>query len=706
MQPDADARQVIERYKHLLESKQDSGEFSFPLMSQEYGIFREEALEKSVTFYERMCVAFGNFLHVRVAPDEHRKLQESITTAHLDVTPDQAIGFGTLLAVLLLAAGLVLGGASYAFGVLGDYVFVMFLFMVGGVLLIKPLTRLPLYFAQRWRLAASNQMVLCILYLVIYMRHTSNLEHAIKFAGEHIGMPLSLDFKKVLWDVETGNFVTIKESLEHYLAGWKTYNLEFVEAMHLIEGSLFETQETKRIDTLEKALQVILDGTYERMLHYAHNLKSPITILHMLGVILPILGLVIFPLVGSFLGGLVKWYHLAFLYNLLLPLLVFFLGTQLLSARPTGYGHSTSSAFRSPSTQMDKQPGASPAFWGLVVGGVVVLFSFLPFFLHWVAPHYDAEFLGQSFLDYKDGAGPYGFWALIISLLLPLGLAAGFGLYFLLKTKKNLEFTKRTDLLEKDFSGGLFQLGNRIGSGVPAEQAFGNVARTLQGTPTGDLFQLIDTNIRSGGMSIKQAIFDSKTGAILYYPSSLIQSTMKVLVESAKKGPAIASRSLITISQYTDRIKQVNERLKDLMADVLSSMTSQITFLTPIIAGIVVGVGSMVVTIINILSEQFKTVGLEEGGFTGGVGALASILNITDVIPGYQFQAVVGIYVVELTILLTLLGTSIERGVDDVTSQYRIGKNLFTSVGLYVVISLVGVVLFNLLAGAVGAVGR
>src|SRR3989338_430918 len=113
-----------------------------------------------------------------------------------------------------------------------------------------------------------------------------------------------------------------------------------VTSFHLIESSLYEPTESRRLDLLDKALNVILEGTYEKMLDFAQTLKNPITMLHMLGVILPILGLVIFPLVGSFLGGLVKWYHIALLYNLILPVLVFAYGYSMLIKRPTGYGES------------------------------------------------------------------------------------------------------------------------------------------------------------------------------------------------------------------------------------------------------------------------------------------------------------------------------------------------------------------------------
>ncbi len=706
----ADVRDVLEKYQHYLEEgRLSQDEFGTPLMSKDYETFRREALEQKVTFYEQLCATFGHLLQVTARPAEMQKLQESIATSHLQITPQQAVGFGTFFSLLLIFLGVVIGGASFAFDVFGDYVFVMLLFVVSGALLLKPMTQLPHYFAQRWRLAASNQMVMCILYLVIYMRHTSNLEHAIKFAGEHVGMPLSLDLKKVLWDVETGLHVTIQDSLEAYLHGWKNYNLEFVEAVHLIEGSLYEGQEAKRLEMLEKALQVILDGTYDRMLHYAYTLKSPLTILHMLGVILPILGLVIFPLLGSFLGGLIKWYHLAFVYNLVLPLVVFFLGYRLLSQRPTGYGQGELlkqyASLRASQGVLGEGTPLHPLFLGGMVIALFVFVGLLPFFVHWVNPGYDVEIMGWKFLDYKGEYGPYGFWALLFSLLLPIGLAVGIGLFYWLKTRKLIEITERTDLLEKEFSGGLFQLGSRIGSGVPVEAAFGSVAENMKGTPTGDFFALVSNNIRNAGVGLRQALFDPQIGAVFTYPSHFIESSMKVLVEGAKKGPVVVSRSLVTISQYMDRIRQVNERLKDLMADVLSSMTSQITFLTPIIAGIVVGVGSMVVTILNLLNEQFQTVGLEEAGFTGGISAIASVLNIQDVIPGYQFQAVVGIYVVELIILLTILSTAIERGVDDTTTRYRIAKNLFRGTALYVVIALIGIIVFNLLASAVGTVG-
>ena len=89
----------------------------------------------------------------------------------------------------------------------------------------------------------------------------------------------------------------------------------------------------------------------------------------------------------------------------------------------------------------------------------------------------------------------------------------------------------------------------------------------------------------------------------------------------------------------------------------------------------------------------------------GGLAAVLDVLNIKDIIPGYQFQIVVGIFVVEVGIILTVLSSGIENGLDDVISRNRIAKNLFLSVGLYFLVSLVSILVFSILASGVANVG-
>ncbi len=542
--------EIMKRYGSKLDSSLDISTSVIPTnesFSREYTIFRKEALSEEFTIYENLCNVAESIIKVEPKPEARKKLEKAIEDAHLDITPEGALSLATLVAVItFLIAGTISLVTFLIGGLDGMAIFSPLLIIAVGAFVIKPISNIPEYIATKWRLEASNQMVLCILYVVMYMRHTSNLEHAIKFAGEHIGNPLALDLRKVFWDVEAGKYSTIKESLDSYLLKWRDYSLEFVEAFHLIEESLYEPDEQKRVALLEKSLEIMLEGTYDKMLDYAHDLSSPITMLHMLGVILPILGLVIFPLMASFLQGAVKWWHLAILYNLLLPAFVYFYGTNLLAKRPTGYGE-TNIIEDNPEYEKYKKVsfGAiliDPKIIGFFIGSFFILIGLLPIIMHFINPNFDITFgegaLKTILFDYKGDnkdIGPFGVGALVLSLFVPLGIALGYGTYCKLSTKNLIEIKENTNKLEKEFAGSLFQLGNRVGDGMPVELAFGKVAENMQGTQTGNFFRVVSINIRKLGMDVKEAIFNEDRGAIVYFPSSLIESSMKVLIESSKK---------------------------------------------------------------------------------------------------------------------------------------------------------------------------
>ena len=693
-----------------------------PIFSREYQLFKKELMPKPLGFYEKACNFSENLIKIKPKQTTAEKLQKSINISHLDITPTGAVSFSILGPLLFIILTTVLSLVLTK----GFFFIVISLFV--GLMLISILSSLPNLIANNWRMKSSNQMVLCIFYIVTYMRHTSNLENAIAFAAEHLSPPLSLDLKKVLWDIETQKYDSMKDSLDVYLETWREWNMEFIESFHLIESSLYEPSEARRVELLDRSLDVILEETYEKMLHYAHDLQSPITMLHMLGVVMPILGLVVLPLVVSFMET-VRWYHLSVLYNVLLPLGIFYLAKNILSTRPTGYGDTDISEENPELKKYRKvlvnlgplELKISPLIIAMIIGGVLLLIGFSPILMNLVGIP-DVGFgsndpnsvCGNTFclLEYRLSAtndvdnshygkivGPFGLGASLLSLGIPLGLGLGLGMYFKLKSKNVIEIRNKAKKLEKEFASALFQLGNRLGDGIPAELAFERVSNTMQGTISGSFFQMVSVNIRKLGMSVKEAIFNQKTGALLYFPSRIIESSMKVLITSVKKGPKIAAQALINVARYIKEIHRVDERLRDLMADIISSMKAQIKFLTPVVSGIVIGITSMITTILSKLSGLFPETG--DAGATAITGA-SNIANMFgDGVPTYYFQIVVGIYVVQVIYILTIVTNGIENGSDNLSENYNLGINLTKSVILYCMISIVVMLLFNSIAGKV-----
>ena len=281
---------------------------------------------------------------------------------------------------------------------------------------------------------------------------------------------------------------------------------------------------------------------------------------------------------------------------------------------------------------------------------------------------------------------------------MPLSFGISLGLYYKLKSKNVIKIREKAKQLELEFAAALFQLGNRLGDNLPVEIAVGKVASVMEGTVSGSFFQLVSLNIQRLGMGIEKAIFDPMHGALASFPSNLIESSMKVLTQAIKKGPLIAAQALTNVARYIKEIHKVNERLKDLMADIISSMRSQIKFLTPAIAGVVIGITSMITSILGKLSLLLQNT-VDTGSEAASSAQLFELFG--QGIPTYYFQIVVGIYVVQITFILTIISNGVENGSDKLNERYLLGNNLIRSTILYVLISGAVMISFNLIAGRI-----
>ncbi|MBL7059269.1 hypothetical protein ISS08_02350 [Candidatus Pacearchaeota archaeon] len=692
--------EVLQKYSGKIEGQIKTSGVPKSDYSSQYVKFKKE-MAPDISRYERWASSLGSFIRLKVSEKDEEKIKKQLDIAHLDIEPWQSLtlavmAFATVFMIGLLGsvAVVLIDGSIEAFPAL-----FFFLMVVLSLFLFYFVSGYPTRLANKWRLKASSQMVPAILYIVVYMRHTPNLEKAVAFAAEHLQEPLSLDFKKVFYNVEVGKFSTIKESLDEYLDGWRDYSIEFIEAFHLIENSLFEPDTGRRITTLEKSLQVVLDGVYDKMLKFTHNVRAPITNVYMLGVVLPTLGLALLPLASAMLGGIIQWYHIFILFNLIIPFLVFYLTDQVLLLRPGGYGES-SLLERNPLYAKYRDNSVYSKYFLIVLpliilGLLPLIFQFTPLpSLLGLQTDYTFAELGLSyfgdepffgFITLEDGSvmGPFGAGALILSMLIPLGVALFFSMAFKEKTKDLIKERDKTKQLESEFNNSLFQLGNRLGNGVPPELAFGKVAESSKGLMTEDFFRRVNYNIRQMGMGIQKAIFDPQRGAISYYPSDLISTSMRILIESSKKGLKIAAVSLMNISEYVKNIKKITIRLNDMLAEIISDMKSNMTFLAPLLSGIVIGLSAMITSILSKL--KMGDPGTQAA--LGGMAAVVDIFDISAMIPPYYLQLSIGLYLIQIIFILTSTLVTINSGEDQLQKTHRTASNLKKGVGLYFIIA-------------------
>jgi hypothetical protein len=701
--------EILKKYSSKIESQMQS--YSDEDYSKDYDKFKREMIPEMKP-YEKWAKALGSYMKVKLSPKEYIRLKNNLDAGHLEITPSQAaLTSLTVLIMGILAVVMI----SAIFYILYESYSILFIFLgfVASLFLYYYISLMPARLASEWRLQASSQMVPSILYMVVYMKHTSNLERAVAFASEHLEGPLALDFKKIFYDVEIGKFQTIKQSIDSYLESWKDYAPEYIESFHLIESSLFEPSESRRIEILEKSLQVILDGIYEKMLKYSRSVRSPLTNIYMLGIILPTLGLALLPLASTILGGNLRIEHFFIMFNIIVPFFVFYLTSEVLLKRPGGYGES---AILELNPDYYKYSSRKPWLTAAMISLPLLLIGLIPLIMQIefitsalsLQSDYSLGELGFpifqdmklfGYLQTPNGLkGPFSPIATILSLFIPLSLALFFSITYKLKTRDLIKSREKTKILEQEFTNSLFQFGNRLGDGIPAEIAFAKVAESTQGQITQQFFLQVNQNIQQLGMSIDSAIFDKRRGAIIYFPSALISTSMKILIESAKKGLKVAAQSLMSISVYLKNIEKINQRLRDLLAEVISDMKSNMTFLAPLLAGIVVGLGVMISTILIKLQDINQIANTGDSTGVTSFSEITKIFNVAEMIPPYYLEIIIGFYIIEIIFILTTTLVTIDAGKDSLKEKNQISKNLITGAVFYLLTALVSVSALALLS--------
>ena len=635
------------------------------IVSREYKIFREEERFRSLprSLYEKACRTSVRVLKIEPDADTRKKIQSAIEFSHLHVTPQGVASLTMLFAffislplLLLVALDLVgLPGISVGHGILGLIILIPFIYY---------LYTYPLRLKKKYELEAGSEIVTMILYMAMYMRNIPNLEGAVKFASENLTGVISYELRKLMWDLETRRYTTVEQALRAYAEKWEK-NREFVESIELLVTSLGQLGE-RRLGMLDEAVDLVLQGHREKTKHFNQNLKMPVAIVHAIGILLPVLGLVLFPIVSVFLD--VKAIVLFIGYDIILPFILFFIITNILEVRPVTYSKIDIS--ENPDLPAEGKffyKGRQLRAWpfGLVVGAVITALG-----------------LALFMVEGQDG--------ILSAVLIVAGPVYGVALYYLLLSKKRLELREKTRAIEDEFAEAVFQVGNEIRGGVPIEMSMERSMKRIEALHIKDLFRRALNNMRNLGMTFDKAFFDREYGAIRYYPSKLIKSVMKTVVETTKKGVRTAAAAMISVSTYLKNIHTTQEEVREMLADSVSSLKFQAYFLSPFISGVIVTMAILIIRILQQLGERLDTAAL------GGAASVPFLPSFGQVnISTFEFVLVIAIYLVETAFILSYFINGIESGADEIgrkaTTAYTLMIGYFVfCVSLFATLAIFG----------------
>lgn len=634
----------------------------------EYLTFLEELKQKPVTTYEKACEFAEK--HIGINPDAKAKakIEESLKAGYTNATPKGVFSLtilATLTALFLVTFSIVFLNIGTVFGIFG----VLTIFVVLWYFYNYPSSR-----AKSTGIKMSSDSVLAILYMIIYMRSSPNMEGAIKFAAQNLEGPLAWDLRKLLWDIETGKYASADNALVDYVFKWKNKNREFSEALNLLRGSFVEP--ARRELVYEETLNVILNGTRERAKHYAADLRTPMTLIYAMGVLLPVMGLVLFPIILIFISEYVKPSFVLFGYDILLPALLYFIVDHLLSSKPP--------TFSPP--DISKAKGVPP------MGKVSLFGKFLPILPLSLIIAIPIFLLGWAGISNTDTYSSVSY-----SLLVVLGASLAIVSYAFLDSYQKIKVRKDIERIEDEFATALFQLGNAISGGAPLESAIDKAKENLKEMKIADMFDIISLNMKKFGYTFEEAIFNKDVGAIWFYPSKLIHSIMQTVIQSARKNIRSAASSMVVISRYLKGVHEVKEEIDEILGETTSSMKFLAMFLAPMVSGITVTLAVVILQILQKLGAAMQSITAAAGSMNSYQTfflipwAMGGTLPIT---PSF-FQIIVGIYMIETGVLLAVFLNGIAYGDDPVGMRQSIWTILIFAILIYIISWLVTYSMFG-----------
>ncbi|MBW6462466.1 MAG: hypothetical protein K0B07_05475 [DPANN group archaeon] len=641
------------------------------------------------TFYEKMCALSEKMFKIDLDKKSKDAINIAIDFTALKITPEGVAGFSVMALLFFLVLGVL---TLFIPPFIAPNLIKIMMFAMGPITALY-IFKYPNNMATSVRIKSSGELVMVVLYMIVYMKTTPNLEGAVRFAAQSATGKVGRDLTRMLWRLENGEIQTIDEGLMEYVVQWKNYNREFMDSIEFIRASMRETNLARRENMLDKSVNMILEGTNEKMKHYSRELQMPITVIHGLGILLPIMGMIIFPLASIFLGDSIPYLvtYLIFGYDILIPLVVYVFMKNILDRRP-----STKTV-----VDISNHPDAMPLnkmrigktivpVWpfALISGGIIVFIGILMLITFYNVDNTLIENPIQRLIVSN----------LFHSLIIIIGIAVGLIVYYWGTSFQKIKIIKEIQKIEEQFESALFALGNRLAGGMPLELSLAKANDDTKDLEISGLLRGTVKNMSQLNMTFHQALFDKKYGSLFYYPSKLIHTIMQAISEAVDKGTKATSMTMLVISEYLRNIRTTQEKIDDILSETSSSMKFQAYVLVPMISGVVVSTSQIIMTMMFKIDSSMKDL---DAASLAGSNPMGMMIDLESATQPWILQLLVGIYVIEILILLSMFVIKITDGDDKIKQNDLIWHVIIIGIIMYVIVlAMVSVIFGGLISTA------
>ncbi|MEW6221899.1 MAG: hypothetical protein AB1476_01060 [Candidatus Hadarchaeota archaeon] len=480
---------------------------------------------------------------------------------------------------------------------------------------------------QEENLKAAGETPALVGYITMAMKLNPNLERACGFAAGILSGKMGRELRRKISEGNLRLYSGISDVISNFAKKWDGACPELGRALDLIQSSTNERVQSSRARTLDRAMNLALEGARDRMRKFSSSIHLPVLLLYCMGVLVPLILVGILPVL-SVMGGGLGLVQIVALYCFILPLLVYVLSRQILSKRPSG--------MEPPILSVE---GFSPRPL-LASASVAIPFLVPAFFIR----------------DTPDVSGLAALWGVVLAV----------SVYFFLTSAPAFRRWKEALEMEEQLPDALIHVGNRVAEGRPAEEAFEQHSRSSGGKGLGRVLGRAAASVRVGGMGLRASLFDESRGALREVHSEVVRGVLGMLVDFMEKSTRAAGEAMLQAAEHLRKLGEVRAEMRRMMEEVVGSMRSVALFFGPLVA-------SVTARMQGVLSSK-----------------AASATFLGSGMPPTAFFLVLAVYTVILAALLTDFSVQLEFGEDRVARRVAVASAIPVALGVFTAGSILG----------------
>jgi len=526
-----------------------------------------------------------------------------------------------------------------------------------------------IYYTQRM-IDYKEEMLYALLEMSNYISLDTSIEYALIQANKNLHGVLHDQFETILGKIKNKEYKELGEGISAFIPTWLEVNPEFVKGLSLLQtASMSPPGDRDKI--LSEIIETIILGYYEQGKRFTEELSSQTQGLIAIGVIFPMMMLMMIPMVSVFMPDLINLPILLFTFNIFFPTLLAILAMQFAANR-----------VQVNTIRLEFAPDFKPLpkkFFAIPLA-ILIVFS-MPTVFHF------AELMHNYSMGFFDLPKEYAWESIITIWTSSLGIFLAIEITAFAYYRKYKKLWQKIFEVEQDLPHLLQVLTTYLSLNRSIESILQDIIDDYQRHglgrhPTTSILE----EIRERLLRTKKTIYEiAKNVMSRICPSKRVASTFEKIVGFTDIDQLSAAKSSRMIREQTLSIFKLDDYIRTLLADTLSLVTAAITVLAPLLSSAAVIMSMAIVMSLQYIQDKLQKIFELFGGHID-----LGLVKLEKIIPPTILEFVIGLYFLEMAVILGLFLSNIKNGTDTFKISETIMKNLLTAFVLYSILLILG----------------